>query len=238
MKRGWPLLAIGLAGCSPDVSGDVRDASTNRPVAGAEVEVTTSGWGMRDGGLVWDKDYSYRATTGGDGKFRAKGVDGGHRLAVRAPGYPALQTSLCSRSPMTVYVGGAFDGGDLGKQLSTGTNAAGARIGWRFAGKGTQVPDADADLVALDLGSADNHTTKLHAPLGTAFRPGTGNPPRAPQSGYATDRVIDMLECGWLFVRTRDAGDVPVRIGNVATMESPGGERYLMLSYGAMPGQR
>jgi hypothetical protein len=238
LKRGWPLLAILLAACSPTVSGEVRDATSDQPVASAVVEVTTSGWGIRDGGLVWDKDYSYRAATGEDGKFRVKGVDGGHRLAVRAPGYATLQTSLCSRSPMTVYVGGPYDGGNFGKLLSVGTNLAGARVGWRFGDQGAQVPEADAELIALRQGSMDNVMMPLRAPFGMAFRPGTGNPPREPPSGYQTDRTLDLLECGWLFVRTRDAGTVPVRIGSFGLDEPIGGGRYLTLTYAEPPATR
>lgn len=232
MRRLAPALALALAACTRSISGEVRDATTDRPIADAAVEVTTSGWGIRDGGLVWDKDNQHRAQSGPDGTFRIKGADGGHRLAVRAPGYPALQTSLCSRSPMTVYVGGPFDGGDLGKQLSIGITAAGARVGWRFGGKGERVPEADAELIALRPGSSDNVMMPLRAPFGMAFRPGTGNPPQAPASGYATERTLDLLgNCGWLFVRTRDAGTVPVRIGSFGLDEPPGEGRYLMLSY-------
>ncbi len=239
MKRGGPAFAIVLAACGPTVSGEVRDATSDRPVADAVVEVTTSGWGMRDGGLVWDKDYSYRAQTGGDGKFRVKGVDGGHRLTVRSPGYPPLQTSLCSRSPMIVYVGGPFDGGDFGKNLSIGTTATGERVGWRFGGKGAQVPEADAELIALRPGSTDNVMIPLRAPFGMAFRPGTGNPPKEPATGFATERTLDLLrDCGWLFVRTRDAGTVPVRIGSFGLDEPIGGGRYLMLTYVAAPARR
>lgn len=239
MKRALLGLATVLAACTRSVSGDVRDATSDRPVAQAVVEVTTSGWGVRDGGLVWDKDHSYRAETGGDGKFRVEGVDGGHRLAVRAPGYPAVQTSLCSRFPMTVYVGGPFDGGNFGKLLSIGTTETGARVGWRFSGKGAQVPEADAELIALRPGSADNATMPLRAPLGMAFRPGTGNPPQAPLSGYQTERTLDLLrDCGWLFVRTRDAGTVPVKIGSFGLDEPLGGGRYLMLTYAAAAAPR
>lgn len=236
MKRGLPLLAIVLAACTRSVSGDVRDATSDRPVANAEVEVTTSGWGRRDGDLVWDKDYAYRDRTGPDGTFRVTGVDGGHRLAVRAPGYPAVQTSLCSRFPMTIYVGGPFDGGDFGKLLSIGTTEAGARVGWRFGGKGAQVPEAESELIALHPGSTDNVMMPLRAPFGMVFRPGTGNPPQAPLSGYQTELTLDLLRnCGWLFVRTRDAGTVPVKIGSFGLDEPPGGARYLMLTYATVP---
>lgn len=235
MRRCWPAITLVLTACTGSISGEVRDATSGRPIANAEVEVTTSGWGRRDGDLVWDKDYAYRARTGPDGTFRVEGVDGG-RLAVRAAGYREVQTSLCSRAPMTVYVGGPFDGGDLGKLLSVGTAANGARVGWRFGGKGAQVPEADAELIALRPASIDNAAMPLRAPHGMAFRHGTGNPPQAPASGYSTERTIDLLrECGWLFVRTRDAGTVPVRVGSFGVDEPLEGGRYLTLTYAAPP---
>ena len=221
---------------SPSLSGEVRDATTNRPIANAVVEVTNSGWGVRDGGLVWDKDYSRGSQTGEDGKFRVTGVDGGHRLAVRAPGFPAVQTSLCSRSPMTVYVGGPFDGGDFGKLLSLGAGADKRRSGWRFSGGGQKVAEADAELTVLRTPSAGDAVTSFRAPFGMAFRAGTGNPPQAPRSGYDTDQTLDLLnDCGWLFVRTRDAGEVPVRIGSFGLDEPPEGGQWLMLTYAAPP---
>lgn len=231
MSRGWSALALGVAACSPAIRGEVRDATSNRPVANAEVEVTTRGWGSRDGGLVWDKDYAYQALSGPEGKFIVKGANGGHRLAVRAAGYRPVQTSLCSRSPMTVYVGGPWNGGDAVKLLSIGTDAAGARVGWRFGGNGAAVPEADADLVVL-AGAEDGPSVQsLRAPYGMAFRPGTGNPPRAPQSGYTTERELDLLDCGWLFVRTRDDGTFPVRVGSFGREEPLGGGRFLTLDY-------
>ena len=235
MSRGWPALAIILTACSPAIGGEVRDATSNRPVANAEVEVTTRGWGTRDGSLVWDKDYAYRALSGPDGKFIVEGANGGHRLAVRAAGYRPVQTSLCSRSPMTVYVGGPWDDGDAVKLLSIGTDAAGARVGWRFGGNAAPVSEAEADLVALG-GAADGQSVQsLRAPYGMAFRPGTGNPPRAPQSGYSTELKLDLLDCGWLFVRTRDAGTFPVRVGSFGQDEPLGGGRYLTLDYVGAP---
>lgn len=236
MTRGWPVLAVTLAACSPSVSGEVRDATSNRPIAGAAVAVTSSSWGVRDGGLVWDKDYTNQAQSGPDGKFRVAGADGGHRLAVRAPGFPAVQTSLCSRSPMIVYVGGPFDGGDFGKLLSMGAGADNRRTGWRFSGASQRVAEADAELLVLRTPSGSDSVASFRAPFGMAFRPGTGNPPQPPRSGFATDRTLDLLsDCGWLFIRTRDAGTVPVRIGSFGLDEPPEGGRYLMLTYAAPP---
>lgn len=235
MRRGWPAVTILLAACSPAVSGEVRDAASDRPIANAEVEVTTSGWGVRDGGLVWDKEYSYRARSGPDGRFRIEGVDGGHRLTVSAAGYPLVQTSLCTRSPITVYIGGPFDGADFGKNLLLGAGADGTRMGWRFSDGGRTVPQGGAELAVGRLPSAGNAVTSFRAPFGMVFRAGTGNPPLAPETGYATNRTLDLLsDCGWLFVRTRDAGTVPVLIGSYGVDQPIEGGRYLILGYAAL----
>ena len=100
------------------------------------------------------------------------------------------------------------------------------------------MPEADAELIALAPGSMDQAMMPLRAPFGMAFRSGTGNPPQEPRSGYQTDRTLDLLDCGWLFVRTRDAGTVPVRIGSFGLDEPIGGGRYLMLTYAAAPPPR
>lgn len=232
MKWVVAVLAGALPACSSSIGGEVRDAASERPVANAEVEVATSGWGTRDGGLVWDKEYSYRGRSGPDGAFRVEGVDGGHRLTVRAAGYPQVQTSLCSRSPMIVRIGGPFDGREAVKLLSLGANPGGGRVGWSFGGKGAPAPEADADLIALRPASIDNVVMPFRAPLGMAFRPGTGNPPRPPASGYAAERTIDLLrDCGWLFVRTRDAGIAAIRVGSFGLDEPLEGGRYLTLTY-------
>ena len=223
-----------LAACTQGIHGEVRDATSDRPIANAEVGVTTSGWGIRDGGLVWDKDTTHRVTSGGDGRFSVKGVDGGHRLAVRAAGYAPLLTSLCSRSPMIVRVGGPFDGADLGKSLRLGTDASGVRLGWRF-GEAALVAEPQADLILAGRPGENGTIARLIAPAGLAFRGGTGNPPTPPQAGYVQELELDLLDCGWLFVRTAGGVTVPIQIGGYATDEPLEGGRYLMLSYAALP---
>ena len=223
-----------LAACTQGIHGEVRDANSDRPIANAEVAVTTSGWGIRVSGLVWDKDTTHRATSGPDGRFSVQGVDGGHRLAVRAAGYAPLQTSLCSHSPMIVRVGGPFDGADLGKPMRLGTDASGVRLGWRF-GEAALVAEPQADLILAGRPGENGTTARLIAPAGLAFRGGTGNPPAPPPAGYVQELELDLLDCGWLFVRTAGGVTVPVQIGGYATDEPLEGGRYLMLSYAALP---
>lgn len=229
MRFVLPLLTL-LAGCSSAIGGDVRDAATGRPIAGARVEVATSGWGERDGQLVWDKEYSHSAESGPDGSFRLEGIDGGHRLAVRASRYQPVETSLCSRSPMIVRLGGPFEGADLDRQLRIGVTAAQDRRGWSFAEHGF-APAASADLVLL--ATAGDSPATLRAPHGMSFVTGTGNPPAPPRSGYVTELKIDLLQCGWLFVRF-EGGVAAVRTGSMATDEPAEGGRYLLMSYGVM----
>ena len=229
--RRLAAILVPLAGCSPGIEGVVHDAGTGRPVANARVEISTSGWGRRNGQLVWDKEYRYAALSGPDGKFVVKGVDGGYRLSVQARRFPALDTSLCSRSPMTVRVGGPFQGIDLSRQLRLGTTEDGGRQGWRFAPP-QPVASAEADLFLVSL--TDETTATLSAPRGMIFVAGTGNPPAPPQSGHATKLRLDLLQCGWLFVRF-DGGVAAVRIGNMAIDQPLEGGRYLMMSYGIAP---
>lgn len=190
---------------------------------------------MRGGGVVWDATTTHRTQADAAGKFRFDAIDGGSGITVSPPGYAKVETSLCSLSPMTIWLGGAFDGADFGKNLMLGAGTNEIRMGWRFSGAGQRAPESSSDLVAVRTSSDGTSVTSLRAPLGIAFRAGTGNPPQAPQSGYAPDRTLDLLrDCGWLFVRTRDVGTVPVRIGSYGLDQPLEGGRYLTLSYAAL----
>ena len=97
---------------------------------------------------------------------------------------------------------------------------------------------AQAQEFETTLDQSDKSVASFHAPLGMAFRPGTGNPPQAPQAGYAVEHTLNLLECGWLFVRTGDSGTVPVKIGSFGLDEPPGEGRYLTLTYADSPARR
>lgn len=230
MRLTAAVLAL-LAGCSPAIEGTVLDAATDRPIADARVEIANSGWGVRNGQLVWDKEYRHAARSGADGQFLIKGVDGGHRLAVQADRYSPLETSLCSRSPMTVRVGGPFDGMDLARQLRIEVIDGGGSQGWQFE-EHAAAQSADADLSLVS--HREKGTVTLRAPSGIRFVSGTGNPPAPPQSAYVKELELDLLQCGWLFVRF-EGGLAAVSTGSIATEELPEGGRSLLMSYGVAP---
>ena len=228
------VLAFLAQGCGSGLSGEVRDAISERPVANARVEVTTVGWGRREGDLVWDKSFTHAASTDARGRFKLD-ISAGGNLRVSASGYRMVESPVCSRSPMTVRVGGPFDGADLGRQLRTGIGPDGAQVGWRFGGPGQSVRLAEADLAAERMPTAAIGTARLRAPLGMVFVPGTGNPPAPPANGYVQTLDVDLLDCGWLFVRAPSSGLAAVRIGSFVLDEPLEGGRFLMLSFGTLP---
>ena len=224
--------AAALHGCGGGISGEVRDASSERPLERARVEVSSVGWGVRDGGLVKDKTTARAAATDKSGRFAFPDLSGGVALRAVATGFNPVDTPLCSRSPMVVRLGGPFDGRKLDNMLRL---TAGA--GWRFGANPAIVPLSDADLAVDRLPAGGAAEVIFRAPLGLAFTPGTGNPPMPPPLAQTESLTIDLLECGWLFVRTNEGGTAAIRVGSFGFDEPLQGERALMLSYGVLPGR-
>ena len=52
-----------------NISGVVRDCESGLPVADAEVTARARGWGVRNGSIVWDKDFVVSALTDDGGKL-------------------------------------------------------------------------------------------------------------------------------------------------------------------------
>ena len=229
MKRSIAVGALALTACGQGLDGTVVDANTGRPVANATVDIFNSGWGFRDGSLVWDKEYRTRATTDAAGRFHLD-VDGGSNLTVIADGYAKVVTSAC-RSPMLVRIGGPYPDYLATSQIWMGIEAGKKRVGWSFAGRGSRVPETGADLRLVgpppDMG---DRTIALEAPLGMALVPGAGNPPSPPASGYVTRLKLDTITCGWLFVRSRNGGTFALQPAS-GTGEDPDGSRYALLTY-------
>jgi|SRR3989344_1100848 len=55
-----------------NISGVVRDCESGLPVADAEVTARARGWGVRNGSIVWDKDFVVSALTDDGGAFSLK----------------------------------------------------------------------------------------------------------------------------------------------------------------------
>ncbi len=229
MRQPVAVAALALTACTRGLDGTVIDADTGRPVANAMVDIFNNRWGFRDGTLVWDKEYRTRATTDAAGRFHLD-VDGGSNLTVIADGYPKVVTSACP-SPMLVRIGGPYPDYLSTGQIWMGLESGRKRVGWSFVGRGSRVPEADADLrLAGPLPAMGDRALALQAPAGMAFVPGTGNPPPPPATGYATRLKLDTSTCGWLFVRSRDGSIVAVQPA-AGTGEDPDGSRYVLLTY-------
>lgn len=224
--------ALLLGGCTGVVSGTIIDADTDSPVPGATVDLFTSGWGWRDGRLVWDKTTRHRAKSDRQGKFRLP-VSGGINLTIAAAGYPVTVTSLCS-VPARVRTGGPYSDQKV-RQVVVGVGPDRSPIGWRFDDGGSRVPAPQGDIKLVGPPPDWRERSALfEAPHGMRFVPGDGNPPPPPAAGYAERLNVDFNACGWLFIRTGDGPTAAVN-PNAAAQQDPDGGRYLLLSY-RLPG--
>jgi hypothetical protein len=188
-----------------------------------------NGWGVRDGALVWDKEYHSRARTDPSGRFHLN-ASGGSSLTIVAAGYPKVVTYLCS-SPMLVRVGGPYLDHVESHDIWMGVEKSRKRIGWSFSGGGMRVPESVADLrLAGPAPGLGAQSIELQAATGMVFVPGTGNPPPPPTSGYSRRVTMQRTSCGWLFVRTRDAGIVAVDPA-IAIGEDTDGSQYVLMTY-------
>lgn len=230
MRSAIAALLLATSSCTGKLAGTVVDADTGRPVANAIVDIFTTGWGMRDGRLVWDKTTRHRTHSDANGKF-VLDVDGGINLTVAADGYPLTVTSACP-PPNLVRIGGPYSDPMKTRQIAAGVGPAGTRVGWSFDGGGSRVSQKEAELSVLgDPPRLSDRSVVLEAPLGMRFVPGGGNPPPAPGDGYVTEQKFDLgAGCGWLFVRTR-GGPIVAVDPHGATEEDPDGGRYVLLTY-------
>lgn len=227
MRRTALILtaALALAGCSR-AGGTVRDAATGKPIAGATLQASNYGWGRRNGQLVWDKEKVSTATSGKDGAFRFK-VDGGTNLRVRAPGYPEVRTSFCSRETL-VLVGGPYPELEIDRRLV-------------FA---DALGPSDADrtnppTLARDLGltaSGDGSALRIEAKGGIRFVPGTGAVPPPPSLPYPDAVDLDFKrDCGWLFVADGKSAVAVIEARPPSGRQEPGGPWVWSLLYAPVP---
>lgn len=227
------IAALLLAGCGQHVSGVVRDAATDQPLAGASVELRNIGWGIRDGQLVWDAEKVSRATTNGGGRF-AFDEDGGVNLQVRSPNHPTIDTSLCARSPMVVRVGGPYPTLRADRRLLL--DLSGAEV--QPAGNSSPQTANAADLGLSASGSAGDDASglRIEAKGGIRLVEGTGAIPPAPPLPY--DRAVNLdlgSACGWLFVSDGTSPIAVIQIGAIGWEQDPGGPRRWVMLFTPLP---
>lgn len=220
-------IAVQLAACEPGVHGVVLDATTKAPVADATVGLWSRGFGSDDSQIIWDKDYVEMVQTAADGSFFFKGSEG-IEISVRAPGHAPAHSSLCSKLPMIVRIGGPF-AQSIHKQLLLGQDHEGAARGWDFEAGPVSLENADLSIGAFP--DAGQSNVQFSAPLGMSFQAGAGNPPSPPTKGYVPNIEIDLMDCGWLFVKTGQSGTVAVQTGQLTIGNFSGAGRHLSLTY-------
>jgi len=84
------LLGTVFSGCSigtRTVQGDVVDYETEQPIFGAEVVLTSMGWGIRKGVLVWDKVTPFLGMTDKQGTFTITARRDATGVTVSKEGY-------------------------------------------------------------------------------------------------------------------------------------------------------
>lgn len=218
MRRPYhvAIAALVVGGCGQHVSGVVQEAASGRPVANAVVELSNTGWGLRNGQLVWDAEKVSSTTTDERGRF-AFDADGGINLRVRATHHAPVATSLCARSPMIVRIGGPY---------------AGLRTDRRL------LPDSDGALgLTVSPGPGDNeYRLRVEAKGGVRFVEGTGAIPPPPPLPYAGAVELDLRsDCGWLFVSDGASPIAVIQAGALGWEQDPGGARRWVMLYTPLP---
>lgn len=216
-----------LAACEPGVRGVVLDGATDAPVADATVGLWSRDFSLGDHQVILDKDHVETAQTASNGSFLFESTDG-IELSVRVRDRATEQSSLCSKSPMIVRIGGPFAHA-IRKQLLLGQVHSDNVIGWDF--EAGPVPAANADLSVKALPDLGQSNVRFLAPLGMSFQAGTGNPPMPPAKGYVPELELDMMNCGWLFVKTRRSGTVGIQTGQLAIGNFSGAGTQLAMTY-------
>ena len=234
--RPAPFLCVGfsllLAACGGG-DGTVVDAATGRPVAGAILTITDAGIGRRDGQLVVDAAHSQSATTGANGQFRFLSGASGYSLVVEAQGYPPIQSSVPTRWPTVVRVGGPFGAAIVMMSLPLANG-----LGWRFGATPGVASRSQADLwidPPPDLDGGPPVAT-FHAQRGLTFVAGVGQPPTPPANGFVSVLPVDLTESGWLFVKAADGSSPAIATGSYGRRLDDGAGDLLTLDYRTIEG--
>lgn len=212
-------VALGVARRAKTIRGRVTDFDTHEPLSGVPVFANQSGWGISGGGVVWDKSYPYRATSGATGEFTLRyRVGSSARLSVDVAGYNAVRAYAEPESrveirlkrlppPHTRLPTG---------QVRFGLEKDGSTYGFAFDRAKTAASCDDADVVPVRV-DADTRGPILLRACGrgglhyvTAESLGVISDylvyaDTAPEDGYVNELLLDFkTRGGVVFVRTRD----------------------------------
>ncbi len=215
------LLLLSCAGCLTEkhVSGTVTDFETDRPIEGATIRAAQHGWGLSNGNLVWDKDYSTYTTTDSAGSFTIGYRHGSSvNLWVEHQGYQRFQSWYPRSANVRIRLKQRIEGLKALPSgfLRLGQKTDGSYYGWDFA-TGRLAPTADdADIYpeSVEPGSRGNMRLRASGAGGIRFvsreELGVDNlfliyTDTAPLDGYESAAELDFASDGGIyFVRTRD----------------------------------
>ena len=219
---GLAILALlSCSGCLTEkhVTGTVTDFETNRPIRGATIRAAQHGWGLSNGSLVWDKDYSTYTTTDERGEFTI-----GYRfgssvsLWLEHQGYQRFQSWYPRNADVRIRLKQRFEGLKALPSgfLRLGEKTDGSYYGWDFSnGRLADSPD-DADIFpeSVERGTRRNMRIRASGDGGIRFvsreELGVDNmfliyTDTAPADGYVATAELDFGSDGGIyFVRTRD----------------------------------
>jgi hypothetical protein len=249
-------VAVGLAACLAEkhVSGKVTDFETDRPIQGATIRAAQHGWGISNGSLVWDKDYSTYTETDAAGAFTIGYRHGQSvNLWVEHQGYQRFQGWYPKNASVRVRLKQRIEGLKALPSgfLRLGQKTDGSYYGWDFAtGRlATSADGADVFPESVELGSRGNMRLRVSGDGGIRFvsREELGvdhmfliYTDTAPAVGYQATAELDFESDGGIyFVKTRD-GEHYAKFEFIPTafaMESaPDIARDLSLHYVYNPG--
>ena len=233
MKVWIAFLAL-LGGCG-SLEGEVRNAATGKPVAGALVKMSTIGWGRRNGQLVWDAETIHESRADEQGRFMFDGIDGGGRLQVQSAAGNFDHGSLCPQSPLLVWVGGPNSNLKFRHRLVF-ADALGADD------KDRAFPPAlarDFGLSASGSAFGQGNTLRISAKGGLAYVRGTGTVPATPDANYVSAIDIDLSrDCGWLFISDGKSPVAVIEVRSPGGRQSPGGPWIWSMSFAPLPSMR
>jgi hypothetical protein len=214
LARVAPALLLAACVARPrNVDGRVVDHASGRPVAGAVVTLTSRGWGISDGELVWDKAFATHTVSDAGGRFRARVRGDGVRVAAEADGYVPYGGWLEERQAELRLQPRRVTSLDLVHGFLEVGVRGGVAYGWVLAEARATTARDSADIFPQVVPAGGDAELLLRAPGGIAFVSseaiGLVDDPlvyadEAPARGYAAARRVRPGETGIFFVRARD----------------------------------